>query len=77
MALEKGTEEWMMFGDFFNMCKKHWEIKETDEYWRSMIDDVNAFADTYKSVPFSKKLADAFCSHQEEVYKERNDFNAS
>ena len=37
MALEKGTEEFMMFGEYFNLCKKYWDVSDTDEYWEGLI----------------------------------------
>ena len=65
MALEKGTEEWMMFGDFFNYCKKYWEMKDTDEYWELAIEDGNKLCDKYKDIPMVKKIVMAFLEMQE------------
>lgn len=69
MALEKGTREWQMFGEFFQLCKNHWNAKDTDEYWENLINDNNDFYNKYKDIPLSKKLAIAFSETQEEIIK--------
>lgn len=68
MALEKGTEEWMMFGEYFNLCKKYWQVNTTDEYWDALITDSNNFADKYK-FPLATKLVFAFLEAQESRLK--------
>ena len=37
----KGSEEWMMFTDFWNLCQKYWIVENTDEYWDSLVDCTN------------------------------------
>lgn len=69
MALEKGTKEWQMFGDFFQLCKKYWDVEETDEYWENLIKDNNNFYNKYKDITLSEKLAIAFSETQEEIMK--------
>lgn len=69
MALEKGTREWQMFGDFFQLCKKYWDVEETDEYWKNLIKDNNDFYNKYKDIALSEKLAIAFSETQEEIMK--------
>lgn len=69
MALEKGTKEWQMFGDFFQLCKKYWDVEETDEYWENLINDNNDFYNKYKDITLSEKLAIAFSETQEEIMK--------
>lgn len=32
VKFSKGSEEWMMFTDFWQLCQKHWEVELTDEY---------------------------------------------
>ena len=69
MSLEKGTREWQMFGDFFQLCKKYWDAKDTDEYWENLIKDNNDFYNKYKDIPLSKNIAIAFSVTQEEIMK--------
>ena len=71
MALEKGTREWQMFGDFFTLCKKHWKVVDNDTYWESVIDDVNNFHNKYKDIPLSKALAIAFSETQAKWAREK------
>lgn len=71
MALEKGTREWQMFGDFFTLCKKNWEVVDNDTYWENVIDDVNNFYNKYKDIPLSKALAIAFSETQDKLAREK------
>ena len=68
MALEKGTEEWMFWRDFFQLCKKYWEIKDTEEYWRNLVDDANELCEKYE-IPFINRLLIAFLNMQNDKYQ--------
>ena len=72
MALEKGTEEWMMFGDFFNLCKKYWNPNDSDEYWTDILIDSQIFYDKFKSYPMSKHMVNALWNSQRDKLKEIN-----
>ena len=72
MALEKGTEEWMMFGDFFNLCKKYWNPNDSDEYWTDILIDSQIFYDKFKSYPMSKHMVNALWNAQRDKFKEIN-----
>ena len=39
--LQNGTEEWMMFVDFWQMCQEHWIAEDTDEYWNELVQKSN------------------------------------
>ena len=69
MALEKGTEEFMMFGEHFNLCKKYWDVSDTDEYWEGLICDFNKFIKKYKEIDLSREMALAFSNTQETILK--------
>ena len=73
MALERGTEEFEMFGDYFQFCKKYWNVKETDEYWEKFIEDGNVFVKKYIGFDFAKDLFWAFHKRQENICKERRE----
>ena len=32
VKFSKGSEEWQMFIDYWNLCQKHWQVESTDEY---------------------------------------------
>ena len=70
MALERGTEEFELFGDYFKICKKYWQVESTDEYWENLIDDCNEFCEKYKDYKLAREIARAFCNAQEIIFKE-------
>lgn len=72
--LQNGTEEWMMFVDFWQMCQEHWIAEDTDEYWDSLIKKSNGFAEKYKDIisgDLSTKLAIAFCEAKDKEMKQK------
>lgn len=69
MALEKGTEEFMMFGDYFNLCKKYWKVQDSDIYWENIIKSGNEFVKKYEHIPFAKGLVIALMEEQERKAK--------
>ena len=62
----KGSEEWMMFTDFWNLCQKYWITEDTDEYWKEVLSSSNEFYEKYKSIPRCVNLVIAFLDSQEE-----------
>lgn len=66
MALEKGTEEFEMFGEYFRICKKYWDVSNSENYWESFINDMNLFYVKYKEIPHAKNLFKAFMLTQNE-----------
>lgn len=65
MALEKGTEEFEMFGDFFKICKKYWNLNDTESYWSGLEKEVEEFCQKYSGDIFSQKLIFSFVESQE------------
>ena len=45
----KGTEEWMMFKDYYELCQKYFEPENTVEYWSALIAEFSMFNEKYKS----------------------------
>jgi hypothetical protein len=70
VALEKGTEEFMMFGDFFQLCKKYWKIENTEIYWDYVVKDFDKFVEKYREIPLCKGLTIAFIEEQERKSKQ-------
>ena len=68
MALEKGTAEWMFWSDFFQFCKKYWDVREDDEYWLMITQDADKLYRKYNSY-LSKKLILAFLDVQSKKYQ--------
>lgn len=72
VKFSKGSEEWMMFTDFWQLCQKHWEVELTDEYWEQLIrKDATDFEIKYKSIPLARNMIKAFLDTQEEIYREK------
>ena len=71
----KGSEEWMMFTDFWNLCQKYWIVEDTDEYWESVISSTNEFYEKYNHILLSRRLALAFIDAMEDVFKKRGDMS--
>lgn len=64
VRLQKGTEEFEMFRDYWRMLEENWGIEETEEYWDKVIADTDAFYKKYKTA-FSKDLAVALINELE------------
>ena len=67
----KGTDEWLMFMDYWNLCQKYWQVESADSYWDSLINATNEFYEKYKHIELAKKLALALCEAQEDKFKNR------
>lgn len=70
--LPKGTPEFEMFGEFYQLVQKYYEVEETMEYWDALIEEANNFAKAHKD-DLGKYLALAFCNYQEAVLKKRKE----
>ena len=68
MALEKGTEEWMFWSEFFQLCKKHWEVSGNDEYWDKLAKESGELYDKYQTI-FAKHMLLGFSDAQNETYQ--------
>ena len=56
----KGSEEWLMFTDFWDLCQKHWELEEKQSYIEECIDACEKFVKKYNSIPLAHRLSIAF-----------------
>lgn len=65
----KGSDEWLLFQDFWKMCQKNWGIEDSDEYWKRVLDDAESFSQKYEHIPLAKEIALAFLWAQEKKYK--------
>ena len=71
VKFSKGSEEWLMFTDFWQLCQKYWEVERSDEYWESLIDCTNDFYEKYRSIPLARRLSFALIEAMEDIYKKR------
>lgn len=68
----KGTEEWMMFVEFWQLCKDYWIPENEDSYWDELIQKSNDFAEKYKDIingDLAKNLVIAFCESRDKAIK--------
>lgn len=63
----KGTEEYVMFNDFWKLCQSFWIPEDTDE-WREELHV--ALEDFSKHGAFAEKLIVAFLFEVDRKYKE-------
>lgn len=61
----KGSEEWMMFTEFWQLCQKYWNPESNDRYWDGLVTDVDAFYKKFSKIELSKELALSFIRSQE------------
>ena len=71
----KGSEECMMFMDFWNLCQKYWIVEDSDEYWESVIRSTNEFYKKYNHILLSRRLSLAFVDALEDSFKKRGDIS--
>ena len=67
----KGSDEWVMFTDFWALCQKYWIPEGGDEYWDRVIKDAGAFCDSHNGHIFARKIAVAFLGYLEEEAKKK------
>lgn len=68
----KGSEEWMMFMDFWKLCQDFWEPEDNQEYWKNSSESIMSFARKYESMIFAKIIALAFMDYLENKAKQMN-----
>lgn len=69
---EKGSPEWRMFAEYYQLCKKYWNVLNTDEYWEKYVQESNDLYKKYaSSAPFVRKLIQSLTRELEEMM--RND----
>ena len=64
VKFSKGSEEWLMFMDYWNLCQKCWEVENSDKYWQDLIGAIDYFVDKYKSIPLAEQLGLALANTQ-------------
>lgn len=75
--LPRGTPEFEMFGEFYNLVQEFYEVEDTDEYWEGFISKADQMIKKYKNVPLCRRLIDAFEQYLEHNLKERRENNGN
>lgn len=66
----KGSEEWQMFQDYWNLCQELWIPEESDDYWDKVLESVDKFYKKYGTI-FAKHLSIALENTLDERWKNR------
>lgn len=56
VKFKKGSEEWQMFMDYWDLCQKFWEPEREDVWWEMLISETDAFYKKY-GTDFARALA--------------------
>lgn len=67
----KGSEEWVIFQDFYRLCQNVWIIEDSDEYWNHVKDEIDDFWKKYRGDIFAKHLGFSLLNTLEEKEKAR------
>lgn len=65
----KGSEEWQMFQDFWELAQEIWEPEDTDEYWELVGEKTKEFYEKYRT-PYACGFAVGLVNTLDEVWKE-------
>lgn len=59
VKFDKGSEEWMMFTEYWSLCQSVWQTEDSDEYWKEAYNKCKAFGEKYKGIcgEFARSLA--------------------
>lgn len=69
IKLQKGTEEFEMFRDYWKMLEENLGVEDSEAYWNKVIEDTDAFYRKYET-EFSKELALALINELERKAKD-------
>ena len=69
VKLQKGTEEFEMFRDYWKMLEENWGVEDSEAYWNKVIEDTDAFYRKYET-EFSKELVLALINELERKAKD-------
>ena len=65
----KGSDEFEMFTDYWNLCQKYWIPENNEEYWDTALAEIDAFAKKYGMTKFARGLGSALVNGLEERAK--------
>lgn len=72
MAFDKLSKEREMFAEFYRICERYWDVKNTDEYWDALIHDTDKFVEKFRTEDmFALKIMSEFINRCERKSNER------
>lgn len=69
--LPRGTPEFEMFGEFYNLVQEFYEVEDTDEYWDGLIYKSGKLIDKYGRYSLARYLCSGFADYQGHKLNER------
>ena len=69
IKFQKGSEEWLMFQEYYKIIKKYYIPESNDSYWYAVVEEMDGFCKKYQQVPLARKMAMAFLKTMEEELK--------
>ena len=74
VKFSKGSEEWVLFMDFWQICQDYFIPEDNDTYWENLIEVISVFTEKYKNTKnydFAKRVSIAFIESREKVLNEQ------
>lgn len=69
IKFQKGSEEWLMFQEYYKIIQKYYIPESNDSYWDSVVEEMDGFCKKYQQVPLARKIVMAFLKTMEEELK--------
>lgn len=55
--IEKGTEEFVMFSDFYKIIQDYYIVENSDKFFEEVKEKMDEFHKKYQNIPIAKHLA--------------------
>lgn len=55
--IEKGTEEFVMFSDFYKIIQDYYIVESDDKFFEEVKEKMDEFLKKYQNIPIAKHLA--------------------
>lgn len=63
VKFQKGSKEWNMFRDYWNLCQKFWIPEDSEEYWNLVLKESIEFKKKYESLPLANEIRLVLLEH--------------
>ena len=63
VKFQKGSKEWDMFRDYWNLCQKFWIPEDREEYWKLVLKESIEFKKKYESLPLANEIRLVLLEH--------------
>ena len=67
---DKGSDEWSLFMEFWQICQQYWVVEDNDVYWQTLLERADEFYKKFKSIPLAGRVIMALIETQEQILKE-------